>query len=99
VVLGFGIGLASWTTGFHDLLTSFLGGMHIISQRGYEIALNTPTVWRTILWIQFALYLFFFLLLFTKGIKSAHKIKTLPAFFLAFIGFICYQMFFLIFNR
>jgi hypothetical protein len=99
VVLGFGIGLASWTTGFHDLLTSFLGGMHIISQHSYEVALNTPTIWRTILWIQFALYLFFFLLLFTIGIKSAQKIKTMPAFFLAFIGFICYQLFFLIFNR
>lgn len=99
VVIGFGIGLASWTTGFHDLLTSFLGAVHIISQHNYEMALNTPTFWRTILWIQFALYLFFFLLLFTIGIKCVHKIKTLPSLFLAFTGFICYQLFFLIFNR
>jgi hypothetical protein len=97
--LGFGIGLASWTTGFHDLITSFLGAVHIISQHNYEVALNSPTIWRTILWIQFALYLFCFILLFTIGIKCAHKIKTGPAIFLAFTGFICYQLFFLIFNR
>jgi hypothetical protein len=98
-VLGFGIGLASWTTGFHDLLTSFMGGVGIINQHNYEIALNTPTLWRTLLWLQFALYLICFLLLFTIGIKSAHRIKTAQAFLLAFAGFICYQLFFLIFNR
>ena len=99
VVIGFGIGLASWTTGFHDLLTSFLGGIHIISQHNYEIALNSATIWRTLLWIQFGLYLICFLLLFTFGIKTAHKIKTGQALFLAITGFLCYQLFFLIFNR
>jgi len=99
VVIGFGIGLASWTTGFHDLLTSFLGGVHIISQHNYEIALNTPTIWRTILWIQFALYLICFLVLFTIGIKRVHRVNSGQAFFLAFVGFLCYQLFFLIFNR
>jgi hypothetical protein len=98
-VLGFGIGIASWTTGFHDLLTSFLGGAGFISQHNYEIALNSPTIWRTLLWIQFGLYLICFLLLFTAGIKTAHRIKTGQSFLLAFIGFICYQLFFLIFNR
>ena len=98
-VLGFGIGLASWTTGFHDLLTSFLGGIHVISQPDYEIALNSPTIWRTLLWIQFGLYLITFLILFTAGIKTVHRLKTAQAFLLAFTGFICYQLFFLIFNR
>lgn len=98
-VLGFGIGLASWTTGIHDLLTSFLGGVHIISQHEYEISLNSPTIWRTLLWIQFALYLICFLLLFTIGIRAAQKVKRRHAFVLAFVGFLCYQLFFLIFNR
>jgi hypothetical protein len=98
-VLGFGIGLASWTTGIHDLLTSFLGAVHIIDQHSYENALNSPTIWRNLLWIQFALYLTGFLLLFTAGIKTVHKIKTGQAFLLAFAGFLCYQLFFLIFNR
>jgi hypothetical protein len=98
-VLGFGIGIAAWTTGFHDLLTSFLGGVHIINQHNYETALNSPTIWRTLLWIQFGLYLICFLLLFTIGIKTVHRIKRGQAFILAFAGFICYQLFFLIFNR
>jgi hypothetical protein len=98
-VLGFGIGIASWTTGLHDLVTSFLGGIHVISQHEYEIALNSPTIWRILLWLQFALYLVCFLLLFTIGIKSAHRIKTGQAFFLAFAGFLIYQSFFLLFNR
>jgi hypothetical protein len=98
-VLGFGIGIASWTTGLHDLVTSFLGGIHIISQHDYEVALNSPSIWRILLWIQFALYLICFLLLFTIGIKLTHKVKARQAFFLAFTGFLCYQLFFLIFNR
>jgi hypothetical protein len=98
-VFGFGIGLASWTTGLHDLLTSFLGGVHIIRQHEYEISLNSPTIWRTILWVQFVLYLVCFLLLFSIGIKAAHKVKKAHSFILAFIGFLCYQLFFLIFNR
>jgi hypothetical protein len=98
-VLGFGIGIASWTTGLHDVLTSFLGAVGVIDQNQYEVALNSPTIWRTILWIQFALYLTAFLILFTKGIASVYRLKTWPAFLLGLTSFIIYQLFFLIFNR
>lgn len=98
-VFGFGISIASWATGLHDVLTSFLGAMHIIDQRNYEIALNSPTLWRTLLWIQMMIYLAAFILLFSKGVKVVYSMKTWPSVLLGTLGFVVYQLFFLIFNR
>lgn len=98
-VTGFGISLASWSTLIHDLITSFLGAVHVISQHDYETALNSPTIWRTLLWIQFAVYLGWFLLLFSLGAGKAQQIKGWKIVLLGFIGFVFYQGFFLIFNR
>lgn len=98
-VMGFGIGIASWSTGLHDILTSFLGAVRVIDQREYEVILNSPTVWRALLWVQMAIYLVWFIVLFTKGIQAVHGLKTVPAFLIGTIGFFVYQMFFLIFNR
>lgn len=98
-VFGFGIGIASWTTGIHDWVTSLLGAINVIDQRKYEIALNSPTIWRTLLWIQMFAYLIWFIVLFSKGVKSVYSFKTSHAIGLGTIGFITYQLFFLIFNR
>jgi hypothetical protein len=98
-VLGFGISVASWTTGIHDVVTSFLGAVHIIDQHEYELALNSPTVWRTLLWIMMAAYLIWFIILFSKGVRSVYAIKPWQAVLLGTIGFFTYQLFFLIFNR
>ena len=98
-ILGFGIGIASWSTGLHDLLTSFLGAIHVISQSDYEVALNSPTIWRTILWVLMAAYLVWFILLFTKGLKIVYKINGLQAFLFGLLAFVVYQGFFLVFNR
>lgn len=98
-VLGFGIGIASWATGLHDILTSFLGAVRVIDQREYEVILNSPTVWRALLWVQMAVYLVWFILLFSKGIKAAHGLKNAPAMLIGTAGFFVYQLFFLIFNR
>lgn len=99
VVLGFGIGVASWATGLHDILTSFLGAIHVIDQRQYEIALNSPTIWRTLLWIQMIIYLLWFIVLFSIGIKTVYKVRYWQAVVLGIIAFLTYQLFFLIFNR
>lgn len=96
---GFAIGIASWTTGIHDLLTSFLGTVHVINQHDYEIALNSPTIWRTILWIQMFAYLAWFILLFSKSVKVVYGLSNRQSIFPALFGFIVYQLFFLIFNR
>jgi hypothetical protein len=98
-VFGFGIGIASWSTGVHDWVTSLLGALHVIDQHSYEAALNSPTLWRTLLWIQMIVYLIWFIVLFSKGAKAVYHLKTSQSIGLGAIGFITYQMFFLIFNR
>ena len=98
-VFGFGISIASWTTGIHDVLTSFLGAIHVINQNDYELALNTPTIWRTLLWLQMSAYLIWFIILFAKGVRSVYAVNIGQASILGTTGFIIYQLFFLIFNR
>lgn len=99
MIIGFGIGVANWSTGLHDLVTSFLGAIHVINQQAYEVQLNTPTIWRTVLWVLMAAYVVWFILLFTKGIQVVHRIKPASAFVIGLSGFLVYQLFFLIFNR
>jgi hypothetical protein len=98
-VLGFGIGIASWATALHDLVSSFLGAVHIIDQQAYELALNTPTAWRTLLWIQMIIYLAWFCMLFSKGAKAVHNTSMGKSVFVGVCGFVIYQGFFFIFNR
>lgn len=98
-VLGFGIGIASWSTGVHDLLTSFLGAIHVIDQRDYEVALNSHTIWRYLLWVQMLLYVVWFVFLFAKSSRVIYSVNRAQAFWLGLIGFLAYQFFFFIFNR
>lgn len=98
-LFGFGIGIASWSTGLHDISTSFLGAVHIIDQRTYEFQLNSPTIWRTLLWIQMLVYLCWFIFLFSLAINKIYHTNRWMSFVLGFVGFLTYQLFFLIFNR
>jgi hypothetical protein len=45
-VLGFGISIACLASLLHDLPDSFLGAIGLLNLREYEVALNTPTIWR-----------------------------------------------------
>jgi len=98
-VFAFGISIASWTTGFHDILTSFLGAIHIISQNEYEAALNSPSIWRTILWIQMTAYLVCFIYFFSISVNVVYQASIKKSVFMGVLGFMTYQLFFLIFNR
>jgi hypothetical protein len=98
-VFGFAISIASLASLLHDLPDSFLGAIGIINQREYEIALNSPTIWRTILWIFYGLYLLLFLILFPKGVGAAQRIRRGPAILIGVLAFVVYQGVFLIFNR
>jgi hypothetical protein len=98
-LFGFGISLASWTTGIHDLVTSFLGAFHIINQSEYELALNSATIWGTVLWILMIAYVICFLILFSKAVKVIYGFKLLPSILFGALGFIIYQSFFIVFNR
>jgi hypothetical protein len=98
-VFGFAIGIASLASLLHDLPNTFLGALGVINTREYEVALNSPTIWRTILWILWGLYLLLFLILFPKGIGAAQRIRRRQAIFVGVLAFIVYQGVFLIFNR
>jgi hypothetical protein len=98
-VLGLGVGVAMWATLLHDLVMSFLSAIQVINAREHEIAMNSPTIWRTIIWICMTGYLVWFIFLFTKGIGKAHKISMIRAFILGIAGFVTFQAMFLLFNR
>jgi hypothetical protein len=98
-VFGFGIGIATLASLLHDLTDSFLGAIGVLDQRWYEQALNSATIWRTLLWMLYSLSFVLFLVLFTKGIGSAQRIRRAPAIFVGVLSFLVYQGVFLIFNR
>ena len=99
VVFGFGISIASWSTGIHDIITSFLGAIHVIDQNHYEHLLNSPTIWRALLWLLMGIYVIWFIFLFSKGIKAVYGFGIVASIALGTLGFAVYQGFFLVFNR
>jgi len=77
-------------------LPGFIG---VIDIREYEKALNSPTFWRTLWWALAVLYMTWFIVLFTKGAKRAHKTGTGASILVCLAGFIVYQGILLIFIR
>jgi hypothetical protein len=98
-VFGFGISIASWSLLVHDLADGFLGFIGVLDMKAYELALNTPTIWRTIFWCLSLVYFVWYMLLFSKGVRSAQRLQRGPAIFVGITSFIVYQFVFLIFNR
>jgi hypothetical protein len=97
--LGFATGIASLASLLHDLPDSFLGAIGLLDLRWYETALNTPTIWRTLLWISYGLFFLLFVLLYPKAVGAAQRIKTGPAIPVGVLSFVVYQGGFRIFNR
>jgi hypothetical protein len=98
-VFGFAIGIASLASLAHDLTDSFLGAIGLLDLRWYETALNSPTIWRTILWILYGLSLVLFLLLFPKAVGASQRLRPVPAIIVGVPSFLAYQVVFLVFNR
>lgn len=98
-VFGLGAAVAMWGTMLHDLVMSFLGAMHVISLPQHEIDMNSPTIWRTIIWTCMVIYLVWFLVMFSKGVRAAQKLKPASAILVGTTAFIIFQLVFLIFNR
>lgn len=99
MVLGFGIGVASWSSMIHDLIDSFLGFIGIIDMRQYEQILNEPSFWRYLLLTLYMIYFIWFFLLFQKGIAVVSKTDKAKASLFAFIGLVCFQSVLLLFIR
>lgn len=98
-VFGFGITVATLIAALHDLTDSFLGAVGLLDIRWYEVALNTPTIWRTILWTAYGSALIMLFVLLITGIRSVQKVKLSTALWIGSIAAIIYQGVFVIFNR
>jgi hypothetical protein len=96
---GFAIGLPSLFSLLHDLTDSFLSAVGLLNQQWYETALNSPTIWRTILWILYGMMFIFFLVLYPKAVGASQRLKPGPAILVGVLSFAVYQLVFLIFNR
>jgi hypothetical protein len=93
------ISIAMWGALIHDLPMSFLSAVGVIDASQHEIAMNTPTMFRTILWICYLLYFIAFFVLFSLSVNVVHKLTWVKSILIGSLGFIIFQIIFLLFNR
>jgi hypothetical protein len=98
-VFGFGITVATIISALHDLTDSFLSAIGLLDQRWYEVQLNSPTIWRTILLTLYGIALVLLFVYLIIGVSRAQKIKSGHALWIGVIAAIVYQGVFLVFNR
>lgn len=97
--LGLALSAASWTTGLHDLVLGILGNVGVLDLPTHELAMNAPGAARTVLWMALIAYLVAFVVLFTKGIGAAQRVRVGPAAALAVVGLVVYQTVLFLFLR
>lgn len=97
--MGFAIAVASLASLGHDLPDTFLGAVGLLDLEAYEVALNSPTPWRTLLWICYGTSAVLFLVLFPKAVRSAQGIGRTASTAIGIAAFAAYQGVFLVFNR
>lgn len=83
----------------HDLPMSFLSALKIVNAKEHEIAMNSPTIWRTLLWFFYSLYFIYFFVLFSKAVIVVHKLSKPKSILIGVISFLIFQTVFLLFNR
>ena len=93
------ISIAMWGALIHDLPMSFLSAVGVIDAKQHEIAMNSPTIFRTILWICYSIYFIAFLILFPTSVRVVHKLNRMKSIVIGSLAFIIFQTIFLIFNR
>lgn len=98
-IVGFSVGVATWSSMLHDLTDAFLSVIGVIEMKEYERLLNEPTFWRGLLWTLYSVYFFWFLTLFTIGIKKAQGFSLLKSILISLIGLFSFQLILLIFIR
>jgi hypothetical protein len=99
MIIGFGIGIATWSSMLHDLTDAFLATIGVIDMKVYERLLNEPTFWRYLLLTLYLIYFSWFITLFTLGIKQANKFNLFKSVIMAIIGLAVYQTMLFIFIR
>lgn len=93
------ISVAMWGALIHDLPMSFLSAIGVIDAQQHEVAMNTPTPFRTILWICYAIYFIAFITLFPIAVAVVHKLNRIKSVVIGLSAFILFQTLFLVFNR
>lgn len=83
----------------HDLPMSFFSATGVINAAEHEVAMNQPTIWRTLLWSFYSLYFFYFLFLFPKAVSAVHKLSKPNSIFIGLFSFVLFQTVFFLFNR
>jgi Yip1 domain len=99
VSIALSISIAMWGALIHDLPMSFLSAIGVIDAKQHEIDMNSPTIFRTLLWICYSVYFLAFFILFTLSVRVVHKLGWLKSFGIGSLAFIIFQLIFLIFNR
>lgn len=99
MIIGFGIGIATWSSLLHDLTDAFLATIGVIEMKEYERLLNEPTFWRYLLLTLYLVYFFWFISLFAIGIKKANYFNFFKSIILAILGLAVYQTMLFIFIR
>lgn len=97
--LGFAVSLSNWTLLPHDVTVAVLGATGVIDGRAHEHAMNEPTLARTLLWTFAAMYVVAFPVYFTAVLAGVHRLRLREAALLGIVGFIVYQLVFVLFNR
>ena len=98
-IIALSISISMWGGLIHDLPMSFLSAVGVINARQHEIDMNSPTIFRTLLWIFYSLYFIAFLILFPVAVRAIHKLSLAKSIFTGWTGFIAFQLLFVLFNR
>ncbi|MBX9784238.1 MAG: YIP1 family protein [Chitinophagaceae bacterium] len=98
-VLALAISIAMCFSLLHDLPMSFFSAIGVIDARQHEIDMNSPGIWRTLLWFFYSLYGIAFLILFPLAVKVVHGFNTIKSIVTGWLAFILFQLLFLLFNR
>jgi hypothetical protein len=98
-MLGFAVAIPCLASLAHDLPDTLLGTVGLLDLRAYEVALNSPTIWRTILWICYVASALGFLVLFPIAVRAAQGGRWRAAVPIGVLAFAVHRVFFLMFCR
>lgn len=99
LLLALSISISMWGGLIHDLPRSFLSATGVIDARQHEIDMNSPTIFRTLLWICYSIYFLAFSILFPTAVRVVHKLSWAKSTWIGLSAFVFFQLLFLLFNR
>ena len=98
-VIALAISISMWGGLMHDLPMSFSSAIGLIDARQHEIDMNSPTIFRTLLWGFYSIYFIAFFILFPIAVRVVHKLSWSKSILVGITAFIIFQLIFLVFNR